>query len=210
MARTVTYVSLLGVALGLASRDAVAEQQVRLDAGMTMSRVPSVDRSGTGFAVEIKGLVNDSLAIGGRLDMAFMFGGRVGNDDRELGFAMVSAALVKAEVHLLPGIVRPFVSAGAGIYSVGAQSFEPSPETGALEFRDGRFFGVAPQLGVDIGRVRLAATYNVIVGADLEVTRLDTPMPTTSDLSQNYFSVELSFAFASPHKAAPSYPPQQP
>jgi hypothetical protein len=207
MNRSVTIASLLGCAIALASSDAVAEQQVRVDAGMTMSRVPSVDRSGTGFAVEIKGLANESLAIGGRVDMAFMFGGTVGSDDRRLGFAMVVGALVKAEYHLLPGVVRPFVSAGAGVYSVGAQSFDSSSETGALEFRNGRFFGLAPQLGVDIGRVRLAATYNIIVGADLEVTRLDTPMPSTTDLSQNYFSVELSFAFAAPRKPPPSTAP---
>jgi hypothetical protein len=203
MLRAVTYASLLFVASGLASSDAVADQQVRVDAGMTMSRVPTVDRNGTGFVVEIKGLVNESLAIGGRLDMAFMYGGSVGSDD-DLSFSMLAGALLKAEFHLLPGVVRPFVSAGAGLYNIGSQSLTASSETGALDFRGGRFFGVAPQIGVDLGRLRLAATYNIIVGADLEVMRLDTPMPSTSDLSQNYFSVELSFAFAAPSKPQPS------
>ncbi len=201
MMRAVTYASLF--ALVLASSDAIANPQVRVDAGMTASRVPTVDRNGTGFVIEIKGLANDNLAIGGRVEIGFLFGGTVGSDDQELSFSMASSALVKAEYHLLPGLVRPFVSAGAGVYSVGNQSLEPTPETGRLDFHEGRFFGVAPEIGVDIGRLRLAATYNMIVGADLTVVSLNNGMMTSRDLSQNYFSLELSFAFASPRKPPP-------
>lgn len=217
-----TYASLLVIAsTAIASRDAVAEPEIRVDAGMAAQRVPTTDRSGTGFVVEIKGLANEQLSFGGRIEFGMMFGGHVGNDAQPLDFAMAASALAKAEYHLLPGVVRPFVAAGAGVYSVGSTQIDGSAETAPIHSDAGRFFGIAPQLGVDVGRLRLAATYNIIVGGDLEVVTLQ-PMAMSEDVSQNYFSFELSFAFATPRKPPPpsaqsptyapaqAYPPSSP
>ena len=63
------------------------------------------------------------------------------------------------------------------------------------------------QVGLDLGRLRLAATYNVIVGGDFEVVTLQ-PMAMSKDVSQNYFTLELSFAFATPRKPPPPAPQQ--
>jgi hypothetical protein len=39
--------------------------------------------------------------------------------------------------------------------------------TAGIDQKAGRYFGIAPQIGVDLGRLRLAATYNMILGADI-------------------------------------------
>jgi hypothetical protein len=208
MRRARTYASLLVLAPALAaSSDAVAEPEIRVDAGMSAARVPTTDRSGMGFIVEIKGLANDNLSIGGRIEFGMLFGGHVGNDERPIDFAMAACGLLKAEYHFLPGLVRPFVSAGAGVYSLGSTTVDGSAETAPIKSDAGRFFGVAPQAGVDLGRLRLAATYNIIVGGDFEVVTLQ-PMAMSEDVSQNYFSLELSFAFGKPRKPPPPAPPQ--
>ena len=73
----------------------------------------------------------------------------------------------------------------------------------------GRYFGVAPQIGIDLGRVRLAATYNAILGASLEVHQTVGDVEQTSSASQNYLSLELSFRFGGGRRAPPATQPLQ-
>ncbi len=177
------------------SGDAVAEP-VRVDAGLTGSSVAVDDRSGAGMMVEIKGLVNDHVAVGGRVEFGVMFGGRVGNEDETLDVAMAACGLLKAEVSLGRGPVRPFVGFGVGGYTLGGQTIGDSMNGTYISQQSGRYFGVAPQVGVDLGRVRLAATYHALLGATLEVQNsVGTAPPMTSTLSQNFLSLELSFQF---------------
>ena len=72
-----------------------------------------------------------------------------------------------------------------------------------IEHATGRYIGVAPQVGVDVGPVRLAATYNAILGAQIEVQRVIDNLPHVEKLSQNYLSLELSFRFTGGLKPDP-------
>jgi hypothetical protein len=216
MTRAVTYASLLGLAVGLASSGARAEPPIRIDAGLTGSWAGVNERNGTGMVVEIKGYANEALAIGGRVEIAMFFGGSVGSDNAELGFAMIGAGLLKAEYYVLPGQIRPFVSAGAGVYSLGTQIVTGG--SGTTRSEAGRYFGIAPQVGLDVGRLRFAATYNAIVGAGFDVTSMASGTRQTDRVSSNYFSLELSFRFGGgpkppppqqPSYPAPQYPPPQ-
>lgn len=146
---------------------------VHVSFGMTGASVDVSDRNGAGMVTEIKGLVNDRVAVGGRVEVAVMFGGHV--DAGELDVAMAACGIAKAEVFLTDTKIRPFVGFGVGGYTVGSQT--------ALMSRTGRYVGVAPQLGIDFDRLRFAATYNAILG-----------QPTA--VSQSYLSLELSFEFA--------------
>src|SRR5262245_7229652 len=87
-------------------------EQIRVDTGMTGSSVAVSDRNGVGFVAEIKMNAHDNIAIGGRVEIAVMFGGSVGGE--ELPFGLAAAGLVKAEYLLGTGIVRPFAGFGAG------------------------------------------------------------------------------------------------
>ena len=195
--RGVVVVALLSIGARADARaDATPYEQVRVDAGLTGSSVGVSDRSGAGMVVEIKALANSRLAIGGRVEVAVMFGGVVGADELPLEIAMAASGLVKGELHLTDGHIRPFIGLGVGGYTIGSQTIDRGPTTAGISQQTGRYVGVAPQLGIDLGRVRLAATYNAILGASLEVRQTIGEVEQTSRVSQNYLSLELSFQFA--------------
>jgi hypothetical protein len=86
------------------------------------------------------------------------------------------------------------VGLGAGVYWLTLQSVAaggggiPSVYQGI-----GRHFGVAPQLGIDFGGVRLAATYNAMLGADLMVEQSVNGSPQTVQNTRNFLVLELTF-----------------
>jgi hypothetical protein len=188
--------ALVGALTASARADSSAYEQVRVDAGLTGSWVGVHGRNGSGMVVEIKAPVSDRLAVGGRVEVAVMFGGVVGEDELPLQIAMAACGLAKAELHLADGPIRPFVALGAGGYTIGAQSIARGPNTSGIERRTGRYLGVAPQIGVDLGPVRLGATYNAILGASLEVRETVGMIEQVGSASQNYLSLELSYRFA--------------
>src|SRR5665647_2306094 len=104
----------LAVVALLDSANAFAEsetyEQIRIDAGITGSTVGVSGRNGAGVVTEIKAMVTVQLAIGGRVEVAVMFGGRVGQDDATMDVAMAACGLVKAEYFLVDGHVRPFLA----------------------------------------------------------------------------------------------------
>ncbi len=185
----------LVVSLGV-STPAIADPQIRVDAGITGSVVGASGRNGGGVVGEVKAYAHDALAIGGRVEVAMMFGGVVGEDELPLDIGMAACGLVKAEYYVLPGQVRPFVAFGAGVYTLGSQRIDSGPNTSGINTQTGNYFGVAPQVGVDLWRFRLAATYNLIVGASIEYTETG-PTREMNRLSRNYFSLEASFRFGS-------------
>jgi hypothetical protein len=188
------------VGLGADARaEAEHYEQVRVDVGMTASTVAVSDRNGVGFVSEIKVNAHDNVAIGGRVEIAVMFGGRV--DAESMPFGMAAAGLVEGEYLLGTGPVRPFVGLGAGVYSMGSHTFVTDPDgaTG-ISTTTGRYFGVAPQVGIDLGRVRFAATYNAIVGASVEYRWTSGGVEHREAYSQNYLSLELSFRFGGGRK----------
>lgn len=204
MSRAAVLLALSIVAVE--SADAFAED-IRVDVGITGASAGVDERNGTGMVTEIKALVGDNLAVGGRVEIGVMFGGVVGGDELPLDVAFAACGLVKAELHVGSGLVRPFIGLGAGAYTIGGQSIDSGPNTTAIYSSTGRYLGVAPQIGIDIGRLRLAATYNALLGASLEVREMGS-VERHYDVSQNYLSLELSFAFATGRQqaAAPAQP----
>jgi outer membrane protein X len=180
--RVLVALALLG---GAASAD-----NIRVDVGMTGSSVSVADRNAVGVVTEIKVNAHDNVAIGGRVEVAAMFGGLVNQE--ELPFGIAAAALLKGEYLLGAGHVRPFAGLGAGLYSIGSHTIAD----GGISTTAGRYFGLAPEVGVDAGRVRLAATYNAVLGTSVEYRQTTGGMHRES-FSQSYLSLELSFRFGS-------------
>jgi outer membrane protein W len=213
----------LVVSLSLVSTQAFAEsetyQPIRVDAGFTASRAGITDRNGGGMVVEIKAMAHDQIAIGGRVEIAVMFGGQIGDENTDVDAAMAASALVKGEYFIGREHIRPFVGLGLGAYTIGGQSISTGPDGAGIDQRAGRYFGVAPQIGVDLGRLRLAATYNAILGAQLEVRQMVGNAEQVETFSQNYLSLEMSFQFGGGRKKRdvvmtgyqpPVYPPPPP
>jgi hypothetical protein len=193
---------------------------IRVDSGLSGTYVSASGRGGFGAVVEPKYSIHDQLSIGFRLEAAVMFGGSFGSDGStkmELGAA--AAVLAKGEYMLTSSGVRPFVGLGLGMFDIASQSIAAGPMTAAIDQKAGRYFGVAPQLGLDLGRLRLAATYNAILGADVEVHQMIGNIDQKSSYSQNYLTFEMSVRFGggriarpapAPMYVAPPMPPPPP
>lgn len=193
---------ILGTASAPAFADSEHYEDVRVDVGVSGSSVRIAKRNGTGMSVEIKGMANDNLAIGGRVEFAVMFGGVIGNEEEvPLDISMAASGILKAEYLLGLGMFRPFVGLGAGGYTISSQTIAAGPDHSGIRSETGRYFGVAPQIGFDLGRVRVAATYNAILGAQLELQQTVGNVERTRRLSQSYLSLELSFQFAGGKKS---------
>ncbi len=191
---------LVVAALGTRARaEAEHYQQIRVDVGMSGSTVAVADRNACGVVSEIKVNAHDNIAVGGRVEIAVMFGGRVRDED--LPFGLAAAALLKGEYLLGTGPVRPFVSFGAGLYSMGSHTFvtDDSGNSG-VSTTTGRYFGVAPEVGVDFGRLRLAMTYNAILGSSVEYRQTSGGVEHRESFSPDYVSFEASFRFGGHRK----------
>ena len=187
------WTSLATVVVVAASAVASAEPPVRVDVGMSFARSRVEDRRGGSLLVEIKSMVTDEVALGGRVDFALMFGGRA-REDVDLDFALAACGLVDAELFLTSGAVRPFVGFGVGAYTIGSQTVGNQDATARIESATGTYLGVAPQIGLDVGRVRLSATYNAVLGADLALRDVATGA-VLREVSQSYGALELGFRF---------------
>lgn len=196
MRRSWIVLGLMGLA-GEARAEAEHYEQIRVDVGMTGAIVPSTDGSGVGFIAEIKANLHDHVSVGGRVDLSVLFGGQI--DDEELPFGMSAAGLVKGEYLLGIGAVRPFVGFGVGLYSMASHTFGDDGFATAT----GNYFGVAPGVGIDLGRLRLAATFNAILGTSVEYVRQD---GSVDNRSQSYLSLEVSFRFGGGRKPEPASP----
>lgn len=206
--RTLLVVALVSLAGARAARaESEHFEQIRADGGLGASKAALDDRGGISLIAEVKAMVHDDLAVGGRVEIAMIYGGVVGMDELPLDFTLAASGLVKAELYL-PGsqryLVRPFVGLGAGAFTIGSHQIQSGPNTDGISTSIGRYFGVAPQIGIDIGRVRLAATYNAILGATLEVHDRVGTAEEIHRVSQNYLTLELSFRFAGGRKRAGS------
>ena len=202
------WLAALGLVIGGdASAEAEHYEPIRVDAGMTGSTVGVSDRNGAGFVAEIKVNTHDNIAVGGRVEIAVMFGGRLGGE--ELPFGLAAAALLKGEYLLGTGPVRPFAGIGAGLYSIGSHTIVSDPNgNGGISTTSGRYFGVAPEVGLDLGRLRLAATYNAILGTSVEYRQTTGGIEHRESFSQSYLSLEASFRFGGGRKhVSPSPPP---
>jgi outer membrane protein X len=181
---------------GLARAQAEDYEPFRFDSGLTGTYVSSNGRGGFGAVMEPKVLIHDQVAIGARFEAAVMFGGNIGAaGDVKMDMGAAANILAKGEYLVSTSAVRPFVGLGLGFYSIGSQSISTGSMSAAIDQKGGRYFGIAPQLGIDLGRVRLAATYNAILRADIEVHQVVGGAQQTASFSQNYLTFEMSFRF---------------
>ncbi|MDB4954258.1 MAG: hypothetical protein JWO36_1827 [Myxococcales bacterium] len=169
----------------------------RFDSGLTGTYVSSSGRGGFGAVFEPKFLLTNQIAIGARFEAAVMFGGHIAAAGDNVSMSMAAAAnvLAKGEYLASTGSVRPFVGFGLGFYTIASQSISTGMASASIDQTGGRYFGVAPQIGIDLGRMRLAATYNAILGASIEVHQMVGGVQQTSSFSQNYLTFEMSFRF---------------
>lgn len=194
----------------LAHAQAANYSPVRADVGFAGHSQPAVGRFGFGGQGEVKFNIHDQIAIGVRLDGAILLGGDIGEDGgTSVSVGVVGGTLLKGEYFLTTSSVRPFLGLAAGLYDIVSQEVTGGPDTTYVDQKAGRYFGVGPQLGINLGPVRLAAMYNMILGADIEVRQTVGGAERSSTYSQSYFTFEMSFQIGGKRKPppAPALPP---
>lgn len=168
---------------------------IRVDIGLIGTYLPAgIGGGGFGGVVEPKFLLTDNIALGLQFQGAFSFGANVGVDQAQINVGAVSATLAKGEyLFTHNGNVRPFVGLGLGFYDIVNQSVGSGSSSATVVQKAARTFGIEPQLGVDLGAVRLAVSYNAMLGTAVEVDETVNGMASTRNLSENYLMFELGF-----------------
>lgn len=189
-------------------------QPVRVDL-TTFGAYGPADAAAYGFgaALEPKYNLTDRISLGLRLEgSAFVMQAVKVGDDGSASVSqsarVVTAYLAKADYYLTTSSARPFVGLALGRYQIdsGSQSVDAGSSGGASVVQQVKSFagwGVAPQVGVNFGGFRMAATYHVITGDDqVIVTQAVGELPKTTTLSKNYFAFEIGGTFGGKRRAS--------
>lgn len=119
----------------------------------------SGSKAGVLFAIEPKYALNDNLTLGLRMEGAVTAQGTVVNGQMNEGDVKASSSyLATADYFLNTNRFRPFVGAGAGIYSNASANLDAQTSD---DVQTGSKFGFAPRVGFEIGHFRTALEYNV-------------------------------------------------
>jgi hypothetical protein len=117
---------------------------------------------GIGGVFEPKAIIWDYLVLGVRVDGAAMVGlDATDVNQARLALRICGAAMLKGELLLFPGEVRPFIGVGIGYYAAALLS---GGVAGGASSLTGTGPGIMPQIGVDLGWFRAAAQYHLILG----------------------------------------------
>jgi hypothetical protein len=192
--------ALVSLAASPALAQAPSYQPIRVDLTVFGAYgMGDVAAYGFGAAIEPKYNLTDNLSIGLRFEGSGHVpeSVSVGPSSVSMGARAVSAYLAKADWYFGSASSRPFVGVAAGLYRIGSVE-QKADSSGAVVQRAEAFegFGFAPQVGVNLGGFRLAATYHVITGGDqVVVTQAVGGLPVEKSLSKNYLAVELGGTF---------------
>lgn len=173
-------------------------QLFRTDVGFGAATIHAQEAYGGTVSVEPKVNVMDNLAVGARFEAMIGGGGNLGgpgSDEVTVKQNAAVATLLKTDFFLTRGSVRPWVGLGIGRYAIISQGSTTGSGSASVSQNAGAYFGVAPQVGIEMGGFRIGATYNHIVGAQVEVTQSVNGSPETKKYSHDYASIEIGFRF---------------
>ncbi len=155
----------------IASADGQHLKPFRVEIGLALnSSTDSEFTNGSGVYIEPRYAPSDVWLFGFRLERSFLSGSEIEIQDLNLDLATthVMGNTVFAEYFFLDETVRPFIGVGVGIYSrkkVGLAVDIGGVDIGDLD-ESAANFGFAPRVGVNVGRWRVLALYNV-TGSDI-------------------------------------------
>ena len=168
-------VALLGLlsVFGANSRAWASEnyQLFRVDVGPALGYGTSLGNWAFGTFVEPKFNVTDLLAVGMRIEGLISVGGEVGREEVSLKVGGSGAFMAKADFFFTKIWIRPFVGFGMGYFVFGGQDVDSSSTSSSVKQEAGRAFGIAPQVGVNLGLVRLAVSYNLLFGGGIRAAQ---------------------------------------
>ena len=113
----------------------------------------------------------DQVAVGLRLEGAFMVRGVEGVNDQDVkgDASSVASYSLNSQYYFNNSNVRPFVGAGLGLFSLAAAKFNTASgnDPGLNDVGAETRFGFYPRIGLDAGHFNLVLDYNVIPPTDV-------------------------------------------
>lgn len=162
MKKVFTFAILVALSLGAFSQ---TYKPFKVDVG-GLYALPSGDdyKAGAGFYLEPKYNITDNLSAGLKMEWAVIGASDIAGMD--VSISAIGTYQLTADYYFGTNKVRPFVGAGAGIYTLGTAEVS-SAETSFSEDVDfGNKFGFSPRAGLLLGHFRLGLEYNVITGIE--------------------------------------------
>ncbi|MBL3658005.1 outer membrane beta-barrel protein [Fulvivirga sediminis] len=146
---------------------------------------PSDGGGGVLFDFEPAYRINDAIAVGLRIESAWMARGL---DDSGADVSANGSYSLNGQYYLSDSKVRPYVGLGFGLFSSASVSVSNNGSAGADASENK--FGFYPRLGIDIGHFNINFDYNII--GKSEGTASDSQGRTfTYDIKNSYFGIRL-------------------
>ncbi len=153
---------------------------------------------GIGSWAELKYNLKDQIAVGVRVDGIAALGGML-SDKPEISQKAGVAFLLKGDYFFSDHKIRPFAGMGMGMYIHGGQKVSTGTTGTSASQAAGKFFGIAPEIGIDLSHFRISLVYNILMGSTMEasqtVTTGGTSIQQAAKISQNYWGIEIGGYF---------------
>ena len=136
-------------------------------------------KGGILFATEPKYALNDHITAGLRIEAAIVARAATSDDGQHyVGEVKASGSyLATADYYFNTNHFRPFVGAGAGIFSTAGATFDDNGDY--IGEATSRVFGGTPRAGFEFGHFRMAVEYNVA--------------GKSGTINNNYLGIKLGF-----------------
>ena len=135
--------------------------KVDLDLGYAIPSVStgSGTKAGATFTIEPHYRLSDALAIGFRFEGAALGYEQNNGTTNKVKVSLLTSYCPSLEYYLSNGEFRPFVGAGAGIFS---QQSVTATGGNATLVPGASSFGVFPRVGFEAGHFRMSASYDIV------------------------------------------------
>jgi hypothetical protein len=184
-------------------------QLFRLDTSFNFAYAYGPGRYGGGLTIEPKFSVLDQLVVGAQVGVAIFGGGSINpgavGNSVSMSVGAILPFLAKVEYYPVHSPIRPFIGFGLGTYDVIGQTVGGM----GIDQRVGFYFGLSPQVGIELGWFRLSVSYHALFGASWHVSQT-LGAATPFDVSQNYVTFELGWRQWGNRRPPPPPPPAPP
>jgi outer membrane protein W len=119
-------------------------------------------KAGATVTIEPHYRITDALAVGLRIEGAGLGYENSNEDNATVHVSILTSYCPTLEYYLLGGGFRPFVGAGAGIFSQQTVDYNSETDDSANLVKGGSKFGFFPRAGFEAGHFRLSAEYNIL------------------------------------------------
>ncbi len=165
MKKLLLLIALVGASV-LANAQATTYSQVyhafKVDIGLGYA-IPSDGtgtKAGVTFTIEPHYRITDDLAVGLRFEGAGI--GYVNQETDKAKVSLLTSYCPSLEYYFMDEGFRPFVGAGAGLFTQKAIAESKDLEDGTTTGASSTKFGVFPRIGFEAGHFRFAASYDVL------------------------------------------------